>query len=219
MNRITAFFLMMLVAMVAQAQNTFTQNLEKSNGKGAKVSVHQSSNITQLVNGTANNSAQQDATPATTKENKQVTTTPATTQKTTQSTTSDAHQQTANAQKTQASSVQQTTHTSANEETAVQEVDHSKKVMRNSYKTTGYRVQVYAGGNTRADRQKTERIGNQIKNLFPTEAVYTHFYSPRWICRMGNYRTYEEAHEMLEKVKKQGYKEAVIVKGKITVAY
>ena len=36
---------------------------------------------------------------------------------------------------------------------------------------------------------------------------------------MGNYRTYEEAHSMLVEVKNAGYKQAAIVKGKISVQY
>jgi hypothetical protein len=36
---------------------------------------------------------------------------------------------------------------------------------------------------------------------------------------MGNYRTYEEAHDVLRQVKQLGYSSAVIVKGKITVYY
>jgi hypothetical protein len=36
---------------------------------------------------------------------------------------------------------------------------------------------------------------------------------------MGNYRTYEEAHQILNAVKKLGYNSAIIVKGKITVPY
>ena len=86
-------------------------------------------------------------------------------------------------------------------------------------KVAGYRVQVFAGGNTRNDRMKAERIGSEIKSLFPGVPVYVHFYSPRWICRMGNYRTYEEAHAVLERVKNNGYQSAIIVKGKITVQY
>ena len=97
--------------------------------------------------------------------------------------------------------------------------DMSKKVMRKSYKTTGYRVQVWAGGNSRVDRQKAEKAGLTIKRNIPDVPVYVHFYSPRWICRIGNYRTYEEAHEVLREVKQLGYPEAVIVKGKITVQY
>jgi hypothetical protein len=36
---------------------------------------------------------------------------------------------------------------------------------------------------------------------------------------MGNYRTYEEAHEVLTRVKNNGYDSAIIIKGKITVQY
>jgi hypothetical protein len=88
-----------------------------------------------------------------------------------------------------------------------------------TYKTTGYRIQVYAGGNSRKDRQKAEEAGNELRMLFPTESVYVHFYSPRWICRMGNFRSYEEASQHLQEVKKLGYSAATIVKGKIVVPY
>ena len=98
-------------------------------------------------------------------------------------------------------------------------VDTSKKVMRGGRKVTGYRVQAYSGGNSRADRQKAENIGNAIKMRFPDLPVYVHFYSPRWICRVGNFRTYQEANEVLKEVKEMGYRQACIVKGKITVAY
>lgn len=98
-------------------------------------------------------------------------------------------------------------------------VDTSKKVMRGGKKITGYRVQAYSGGNSRADRQKAESIGNAIKQRFPDLPVYVHFYSPRWICRVGNFRTYQEANEVLAEIKDMGYRQACIVKGKITVAY
>ena len=81
----------------------------------------------------------------------------------------------------------------------------------------GYRVQAFAGGNSRKDRQQAESVGNQIKSSYPGVPVYVHFYSPRWICRVGNYRTYEEAHQMLLSLRKMGFSEAVVVKGKITV--
>ena len=97
-------------------------------------------------------------------------------------------------------------------------IDRSKKVMRGGYKINGYRVQAFAGGNQRTDRQKAEQIGNTIKNNFPNEPIYVHFYSPRWICRVGNYRTYEEARQMLNAIRKLGISGASIVKGKITVS-
>lgn len=98
-------------------------------------------------------------------------------------------------------------------------VDMRKKVMRSSYKVTGYRVQAFAGGNTRADKMKAQQIGNNIKMKYPDVPVYVHFYSPRWICRVGNFRSYEQARWMLKAVKEMGYRSAIIVKGKITVQY
>jgi len=91
--------------------------------------------------------------------------------------------------------------------------------MRGGVKVNGYRVQAFAGGNSRQDRMKAERIGNDIKSHFSSVPVYVHFYSPRWICRVGNYRTYEEAHQMLVSLRKLGYNQASIVRGKIMVQY
>ena len=98
-------------------------------------------------------------------------------------------------------------------------VDTSKKVMRRSYKVNGYRVQVFAGGNSRADKLKAQQAGNAVKRAMPDQPVYVHFYSPRWICRVGNYRSYQEANRVLSQVKKLGYRQACIVSGKINVAY
>ncbi|MFA4045778.1 SPOR domain-containing protein [Prevotella sp. PCHR] len=98
-------------------------------------------------------------------------------------------------------------------------VSHGKKVMTNTHKVVGYRIQAYSGGNSREDRQKAERISSAIKSRFPEMPVYVHFYSPRWICRVGNFRTYEDAVKMLKEIKGMGYTQACIVKGKINVRY
>ena len=97
--------------------------------------------------------------------------------------------------------------------------DTRKKVMLGTRKISGYRVQAYAGGNQRNDRVNAEKTGRTIKEAYPDEPVYVHFYSPRWICRVGNYRTYEEAHQMLINIRKLGFTSASIVKGKIIVTY
>lgn len=105
----------------------------------------------------------------------------------------------------------------AEEEFNIPTVDMRKKVMRGARKVTGYRVQAFAGGNTRADKNKAQQAGNAIKMRFPDQPIYVHFYSPRWICRVGNYRSLGEARRMLNAVKAMGYKSAIIVKGKISV--
>lgn len=104
-------------------------------------------------------------------------------------------------------------------ETELGETSTVKKVPRVNRKVTGYRVQAYAGGNSRADRTKAENIKNAIKARYPELPVYVHFYSPRWICRVGNFRTFEEASSVLKNIKAMGYKQACIVKGKINVGY
>ncbi len=98
-------------------------------------------------------------------------------------------------------------------------LDNKKKVMKNGHKVQGYRIQVYSGGNSREDKQKAEAAGNAMKAKFPTEPVYVHFYSPSWKCRIGNYKTVEEARAVLAQVKKSGFGQACIVKGTISVAY
>ncbi len=105
----------------------------------------------------------------------------------------------------------------AEEEFNIPTVDMRKKVMRGARNVIGYRVQAFAGGNTRADKQKAQQTGNAIKMRFPDQPIYVHFYSPRWICRVGNYKSIGEARRILSAVKAMGYKSAIIVKGKITV--
>ncbi len=176
--------------LAADAQSTFTQQLQQSNVGEGKVTVTQDKAIDDLINN--------PTTPATTTPTPTTTTT----------TTPTKPQQT----------VKLTDDDLTDTSVAPDSIDRSKKIMKGQ-KVNGWRVQVFAGGNGRVDRQKAERIGDEIKTLFPNEPVYVHFYSPRWICRMGNYRTYEEAHDVLTKVKSLGYPSAVIVKGKITVFY
>ena len=177
--------------LAADAQSTFTEQLQQSKAGEGKVTVTQDKAIDQLVN-----------TP---------TTTTAPTNKTTTTTTTTTP---AKPQQSGKQADDLLTDTSV----ATDSIDRSKKIMKGQ-KVNGWRVQVFAGGNGRVDRLKAERTGEEIKTLFPHEPVYVHFYSPRWICRMGNYRTYEEAHDVLMKVKSLGYPSAIVVKGKITVYY
>lgn len=191
--------------MAANAQTTFTQRLQKSNAGEGKVTVTQSKEIDDLVNG-----PQDVVTPA------RQTIQPTQSNKNTQ-----GNQNTQKQPEKQADEKPKHPQIAAQPETTIDTTyteDSRKKVMK-GYKVNGYRVQVFAGGNSRDARVKAERTGREINSLFPGEPVYVHFYSPRWICRMGNYRTYEEAHQILNAVKKLGYKSAIIVKGKITVPY
>ena len=192
---------------VADAQSTFTQRLQKSNSGEGKITVTQDRSIDELVNGKTVVPVQ--AAPKNQSE---------TTSKKQPETTTATPRQENNARDEKDERLAGTQETEETTTATPDTIDTRKKIMK-GYKVNGFRVQVFAGGNSRNDRLKAERIGNEIKTLFPAEPIYVHFYSPRWICRMGNYRTYEEAHAILRSVKELGYQSAIIVKGKITVQY
>ena len=178
--------------MGAGAQ-TFTQRLQKQPTAGqGSVTIHQDESIDQLVNTTV-------LTPKSTTTTK------------TSTTSTPVH-----ASQTATASRPTTTQAERPQEIAP---DTLPKMIRNGHKVMGYRVQAFAGGNSRKDRQQAEHVRNEIKSHYPNVPVYVHFYSPRWICRVGNYRTYEEAHQMLVSLRDLGFNQATIVKGKITVSY
>jgi hypothetical protein len=196
-------------SIAADAQSSFTQRLQQSKSGEGKITVTQDKAIDELVNGPA-------VVPAKPKTNT-TTTQPKATEKKEKDKEKDNITATNQDKKTEQPKVVVVEHhDSTTIDTTPEEIQ--KKVLK-GVKVAGYRVQVFAGGNTRNDRIKAERIGSEIKGLFPGVPVYVHFYSPRWICRMGNYRTYEEAHAVLQRVKNNGYQSAIIVKGKITVSY
>ena len=198
MKRIAVIAILTTVCLGGAQAQTFLDRLKKPTKDKAVVTVTQDAAIDKLVNG--------DITAKTTVVNKKE---PATTTK---------KEPAATTKKEPAHSASTTTTPPASSST-IDEPDMSKKVMKNSYKVTGYRVQAFTGGNTRSDRQAAENVGNAIKRRFPEQPIYVHFYSPRWICRVGNFRTYEEAHAMLVEIREMGYKQASIVKGKISVQY
>lgn len=87
-------------------------------------------------------------------------------------------------------------------------------------RVNGYRIQVYAGGNNRQSKTEAYRMANLVRSTFDDVQVYTHFISPRWICRVGDFRTYEEATDMLRRMRESGkFREASIVKSKIILLY
>ncbi len=88
----------------------------------------------------------------------------------------------------------------------------------NVIKTPGYRVQVFAGINTRQSKLTAEEKAAQIKELFPEMVVYTMFMPPRWVCKVGDYTNIEEANVALRKLKKTDlFKEALIIKDLIDI--
>lgn len=188
---------------------TFLGTLRKSEAGKGTVTVQQSTAIDALVNGKAPVSN----------------TTPASVGKTATSTMNHGvtspnnHTDNIRTENPNATSASPSAGTSANDVPGTDvTVDTRKKVMRNSYKMNGYRIQVFSGGNSRADRQKAEQIGADLKRLFPNQPIYVHFYSPSWKCRMGNFKSQGEAQTVLKQVKVH-YNQACLIKGPISVQY
>lgn len=85
-------------------------------------------------------------------------------------------------------------------------------------KMSGYRVQVYAGGNSRNSKREAENMEAKVKSLFPELAVYKSFNPPRWLCRIGDFRTIEEADAMMRRLRSSGgFKEVSIVRDQIVI--
>lgn len=84
-------------------------------------------------------------------------------------------------------------------------------------KVRGYRVQVFFGGNQRADQTQAQRVGTRVMGMFPELRAYTSFVSPHWICRVGDFTKYEDASAYMHKIKARGVSEAMVVKSEIYV--
>ncbi len=213
MNRLLLSIIITLCSITVQSQ-TFLDSLRKDEPGQGSVNVIQSPEIDKLVNGTEqpHGSTATNERPA---GNHQPATVPSTQPPVGNKGQHHEHDSASSAD-SQYENASSSSSSSTTEETIV---DTRKKVMRKSYKTRGYRIQVFSGGNSRSDRQKAETAGVVMKSNFPAEPIYVHFYSPSWKCRMGNYLTLEEARKMLVQIKKLGYRQACIVKGTISVQY
>jgi len=84
-------------------------------------------------------------------------------------------------------------------------------------KVDGYRVQLFAGSNSREAREAAQKIAKDVKQQFDYR-VYSLFDSPRWICRVGDFQSYEAANQAMRELRAKGnYKEAVIVRDQVLV--
>lgn len=112
-------------------------------------------------------------------------------------------------------------HTGNREEKSLEERMKELEAFRNAekVKAMGYRVQVYGGGNSRQSKLAAQRASAQVKRMFPEYPVYTHFESPRWVCKVGNFTNREEANEAWQRIKTQGgFRQAIVVKDVILIA-
>lgn len=85
---------------------------------------------------------------------------------------------------------------------------------------SGFRVQVISLGSSAKDKATAEAWGRKFKGAFPGINVYVSYRSPHYVCRVGDYRTREEASEMLQQMRATGqFGSASIVRCSINVYY
>ena len=190
MKPFVTLLIFILCSSIQMNAQTYLDYLKQKNPGQGVVTVHQSKAIDELVNGkqvpthTNQVNPQDDKTKTTPQPQKKPTdtqhkeVTPATQHKQRPDSLKKNEPQHEAAKEKQHGNNAQKAETHQ-EETEMPVVDMRKKVMRRSYKVTGYRVQIFAGGNSRNDRLKAEQTGNNIKMKFPDQPVYVHFYSPR----------------------------------------
>lgn len=66
----------------------------------------------------------------------------------------------------------------------------------------GYRIQVYSDNNPKTAKRDAQVRERNIKSRFPQLGTYLQFKSPSWKLRVGDFKTKDEATEMLTELKK-----------------
>ena len=219
-----------LCLTTAHAQ-TFLEHLQNDDKSSGQVSVKQSEDISKLVNGSGKGKEQDNKKEATRpsedrsrQESRQRESTPSRSESRQRDYDREQSSSEADEARDKARRERERKAREAARAKKMQEFEQNtdasssrKKLMSNSKRVKGYRIQVFAGGNTRDDRAKAQDMGAKIKAKYPGHPVYVHFYSPRWCCRFGNFRNQEAATKLLKQVKKDGFKNACVIKTAITV--
>lgn len=81
-----------------------------------------------------------------------------------------------------------------------------KKTMtlRDEYlEMSGWRIQVFAGNDQRTSKEEAFKKETEIKLSFPELPTYVQYSSPFWRLRVGDFRTYKDASDTLESLKRK----------------
>ncbi|GEM_PF-5272821 len=70
-------------------------------------------------------------------------------------------------------------------------------------KSKGFRIQVYSGAGNTESKLAAKEMEAKIRTAFPELSCYTRFKTPRWVCRVGDFRSRHEAQAYLDKIRKK----------------
>ena len=97
-------------------------------------------------------------------------------------------------------------------------IDAQQRMPRKRLRIDGWRIQVFSGGNTHNDKIEAQTLGNRARIWYSEHTVYTHFKSPHWTCRVGDFQKREDAEELLKQMRRSGrFPKAAIIKSVINI--
>lgn len=68
---------------------------------------------------------------------------------------------------------------------------------------SGYRIQVFSDNNSRTAKSEARYKANNISEKFPELRTYITYNAPFWRLRVGDFRTPEEANDIVVKLKEE----------------
>jgi len=68
-------------------------------------------------------------------------------------------------------------------------------------KIMGYRVQIFSGNDQRRSKAEAFSKERQVKETFPDIMTYVTYRAPFWKLRVGDFRSHEEAYEVMRNLK------------------
>lgn len=218
MKQIVATLIITLCTVFTGNAQSFTQDIQQKDPTKGKVTIHESTDIDDLVNGKtppAPTKVPEQKNPET--SNKQPVKETASEVKTETKTTEEpkeenTHKETEKKERKIVRKVREDSEEDAN----TSKYNRQKKVMKGGQLVNGYRILVYSGSN-REGKQRAQAAGQKVKGKYPSQPVFVHFNSPYWQCHVGNFRERNEAQKILNGIKGLGYSQACIVSTKIRV--
>lgn len=214
-------------AVQLSAQQTYTEKLRKNEAGKGTVIINQSPEIEQVVNGKTQQKPDAKGrittlpaiggkpvvtgSPSATNNKKPVSTT------TTPSHPTASRPTTANNAASKNEKAKSTTNNASHANTSTQTHNY---VNRARHKARGYRICIFTGGNSRADKQKAIEMGNKCRAKFPELASYASFEAPRWVTHVGDFKTREEASKYATKIRRTHITyEVRIVASEVNIPY
>ncbi len=86
-------------------------------------------------------------------------------------------------------------------------------------RVSGFRIQIYQGTGSEG-QANAKKMQARARQAFPGFSAYVSLNGPRWVCRIGDFQTNEEAQAFLRRVRSSGISKTVsIVRSPIFVIY